>query len=700
MSRLTDLLRQVRNSDAQLGADLEKEVTALTKRRSFGLVFERHQPEAVEIPHQPIRRGAKVRKLPARADSAQRDDRIWRVESVAPGAMADREAELIEIAVDEPERTTARLDDLVVVLEFEDKIYPGLAQTGTICRGSEDAFHTVINAENFHALEMLTYTHRSSVDLIYIDPPYNTGNAWIYNDNYVASGDDYRHSKWLAFMERRLRVAADLLTPDGVLCISTGSDEVHRLELLVEQLFPAKIVQIIAVQVTAGGKSTAGINTLNEYLVCATPEDFIPGPTSFTGGVSRTPWEGLVLATFTREQRPNQAYPIFVDCKTGALHSVGPSLTSLVRSGNYAGELADFKYEVEAPEGTVALWPITSKGEERVWRLAPDRFANDWAKGYIKISENQRRADRNRFSIQYLPAGVIKKVESGDIQILGKEEGLPTLLLGENRTAGASLPSIWTEKSFRTSVGTDHLKTVLGGKDFPYPKPVPLIADVIRGFLPNLDGGTVLDYFAGSGTTLEAVLAANSADGGSRKAIIITNNEVSALDSKRLRASGYRKGDLEWEERGVYQAVTRPRIQAISSGISRTGERFSDGYSANISFFDLTYETPLSVRHNRSFDRIAPLLWMRAGSVGRVISSLADQGWDTSETYAVLEDLDQSDEFLERVRDTASIRMVFVITDDDAAFQMVCRELPSDLNVVRLYESYVQNFELNRGRNL
>lgn len=697
MSRLTDLLRQLRSADAQLGADLEKEIAALAKRRSFGLVFERHQPEAVELPGQPVRRTSKVRVLPRRGDTGKGDQRLWRVESldVEDGV---RVARLVEANSDSPESATAAIEDLVVVAEFRDPIYPGLIATGTINRGRERPSQVVINGENFHVLEMLTYTHRGKIDLIYIDPPYNTGNEWIYNDNYVATNDDYRHSKWLAFMERRLVVASKLLSSKGALCVSIGSDEIHRLKLLIDQLFPHLVVQVIAVQVTAGGKATAGVNTLNEYVVCATPEDFVPGPTSFTGGVSRTPWEGLVLAGFDRTQRPNQAYPIFVDSVTGNFHSVGPSLATLQRNGSYAGPASDFVFDTVAPTGTVALWPITSKGEERVWRLAPDRLEKDWIKGYIKISNNRRSGERNPFSVQYLPAGVIAKVESGEIPTLGHENEVPTLRLGENTTVGAAVPSIWTEKGYRTSAGTEHLKNVFRDKRFPYPKPIELVTDLVRAFTSGKTDAIVLDFFGGSGTTVEAVMNANASDQGSRQAILVTNNEVSAEDNSRLRSAGHRKGDAFWEAKGIFEYVARPRIEAVTSGIRPDGSKLSEGFEENVALFELTYETPLSIRHNRAFERIAPMLWLRAGSIGRIINDLGGRGWDVSDVYAVLENIDSSDAFLAAVRGTESVRTVFVVTDNDAAFQMVCRELPSELHVVQLYESYLQNFELNQGR--
>ena len=149
-------------------------------------------------------------------------------------------ADLEQLDQDEPETKTVSIDDLVVVAEFKDTIYPGLVETGRVQRGGDKPFHTVINAENFHALELLTYTHRHAIDAIYIDPPYNTGaKDWKYNNDYVEADDDYRHSKWLAFMERRLDLAKELLNPDdSVLIVTIDEREIHRLGLLLEQIFP------------------------------------------------------------------------------------------------------------------------------------------------------------------------------------------------------------------------------------------------------------------------------------------------------------------------------------------------------------------------------------------------------------------------------------------------------------------------------
>ena len=217
MSRLNDLLRELRSREPALARDLEQEVAALADRRAFGLNFERHLPEAVELPGRKVRKGDKVRVLPPRGQKSKKsDEMLWRVVGIYRSAgtatleplvpsVQDARGPVVEEGEAGFETRTEALDDLVVVGEFRDPIYPGLVSTGKVERGGDKPFHAVINAENFHVLETLLFTHRGRVDCIYIDPPYNTGaKDWKYNNDYIEGDDLYRHSKWLAFMERRL----------------------------------------------------------------------------------------------------------------------------------------------------------------------------------------------------------------------------------------------------------------------------------------------------------------------------------------------------------------------------------------------------------------------------------------------------------------------------------------------------------------
>ncbi len=190
MSRLTDLIARAKAKDRALGDELEQEFKAVASRRAFGLNFERHRPESVELPGRPIRRGGgKVRILPPRGSTAKGDLRLWKVLRIDEGD-GKRTAHVSLIDAAEPDTTDVATDDIVVVAEFRDYIYPGLVSTGKVERGADKPYHTVINGENFHGLEALTFTHRGKIDAIYIDPPYNTGaRDWKYNNDYVEEED-------------------------------------------------------------------------------------------------------------------------------------------------------------------------------------------------------------------------------------------------------------------------------------------------------------------------------------------------------------------------------------------------------------------------------------------------------------------------------------------------------------------------------
>src|SRR4051812_32161128 len=246
---------------------MESEFRALSSRLSFGLNFERHSPEAVELPQRPVRKGDKVRVLPPRGSTAKGDQRLWQVKKIVKDGDTKR-AELETL--DTPaEQQTASLDDLVVVAEFRATIYPGLVSTGSVSRGGDKPWHTVINGENYHVLKALTWTPRGKIDAIYIDPPYNSGaKDWKYNNDYVEGNDLYRHSKWLAMMERRLLIARELLNPaDSVLIVTIDEKEYLRLGLLLEQLFPDGIIQMISIVINRKGNPRRGeFSRCEEYI--------------------------------------------------------------------------------------------------------------------------------------------------------------------------------------------------------------------------------------------------------------------------------------------------------------------------------------------------------------------------------------------------------------------------------------------------
>jgi len=440
-----------------------------------------------------------------------------------------------------------------VINHHQDVPYKVLEQQYTYSNGSEiEAFvseNKIIHGDNLEALKSLLPQYEGKIKCVYIDPPYNTGNeGWVYNDNVndpkikkwlgqvvgKENDDLTRHDKWLCMMYPRLKLIKKLLHLDGKLVISLSYHELASLTLLCKEIFADKQIVTVTVQ-TSGGKPSGGFNYIQEYLIFIVPVDFEPNSLSFAGGKSRSPYEGLTLATFNKIQRPNQTYPIYVNKETGCFEGVGKSLNQRIKDGVYKGKIEDFVYDYnEAPDNCVCIWPVTSKGDDCVWRLIPDRLLKDWEKGYIKISPNTSKNNNNLFSIQYLPEGVIKKIEKGELEVLKSGDEIPTLEFGENKTVGSQIPTIWNEKTFHTVNGTKLLNDIFQIKTFNYPKPIELIEEVIRSISNPND--IVLDSFAGSGTSAHAILNLNKQDGGNRKFILIEMEDyANTITAERVK---------------------------------------------------------------------------------------------------------------------------------------------------------------------
>lgn len=711
MSRLTDLLAQARKTDPQLAADLEAEFRQLTRHNQFGLVFERHQPEAVEPPGRPVRRGDTVRVPPPRGSLTIGDTRHWVVtdlERTPDGKQAHLTEADVDPEVREPATSTAALEDLVVVARFEDPIYPGLVETGRVENGGPDKpFHTVINAENFHALEMLTYTHRHKVDCIYIDPPYNTGaKDWKYNNDYVEADDDYRHSKWLSFMERRLQVARELLNPeDSVLIVTIDEKEYLRLGMLLEQTFPEARMQMVSTVINPAGSTRDGsFARTDEYIY------FVQFGASKVRRVELSDsWRlnpkdkrttqmlwSMLKRTGTGKNRtdsPNLFYPIFVHEDGSGIHSIGEVLP-----------LGVDRHSIEPPVGTIPAYPIHDDGTEGRWQVSRDALPGLIEAGFVRIG---RRSPMQGFTISYLKAGEQKKVLDGTYEIHGRR---PDGSVISNSIMQRFIPgSAWRIPGHDASRhGSNMVRAFLPDRKFPFPKALYAVEDALRFFVKDKPNAVVLDFFAGSGTTAHAVMRLNKQDGGRRQCISVTNNEVSADEQKGLRKQGLRPGDPEWEQWGICDYVTKPRITAAITGETPAGDPIkgaykftdefpmADGFEENAAFFTLTYEAPRQVRRNRAFARVAPMLWLKAGSRGRIISSLPERGWDVAQTYGVLEDMDHAPEFLAALEADPQVGMAFIVTDSEVAFQSVARQPPEHTTAVRLYESYLHNFQINR----
>ncbi len=358
-----------------------------------------------------------------------------------------------------PEEVEERLRTHLPVLdEVPERYIPGSS--------ASSPNHILIEGDNLEALTALTYTHEGRIDVIYIDPPYNTGNKdFSYNDHYVDADDDYRHSKWLSFMSKRLRIAKRLLSDRGVIFISIDDNEQANLKLLCDEMFGRGnfIAQVIWERAYAPVNLKKHFSESHDYIVC------------YAKRVANAICNGLPRTDEANSKYKNPDNDPRGLWRTDNL-AVGPRVESQV-------------YEITTPSGR-KVWPP----EGYCWRLSKERFEE-----YVKDNR-------------------IWFGENGDLV------PAPKRFMAEVKNSMTPM-TVWKY----TEVGHSQdamrsLRDIFDGKVlFTYPKSVPLIERVVR--LYSFKDSTVLDFFAGSGTTMHAVMQLNKEDGGHRQCILVTNNE-------------------------------------------------------------------------------------------------------------------------------------------------------------------------------
>ncbi len=416
-SELDVLLDKV--DDPILRADIRSQVERLRAKRTFGLVFESHLPERVRLPEHPLRVGVKVayRDNP---DSPAYEVRAIRGKVVTLRKVRNPDGSFLSAAQAlEVTDETSQMSTLVVVADFGEPVFPGLRHLGSVERGGNKRAHVVIKGENYHVLQTLQFTHAGKVDCVYIDPPYNGGaRDWKYDNNYVDETDAYRHSKWLAFMERRLLLAKQLLNPrDSVLIVTIDEKEYLRLGLLLEQLFSGCTIQMTTIVINP--KGTARYNEFSrveEYAffvfiggakLQSTGSDMLTGRdyASETDvrwrGLARTGRKGL------RSNNPGSWYPIFLNKSDFSIHSIGDAIAKDVDEST-----------VNAPPGTIAVWPPTKDGHQYSWSTVPETLRSIHAKGGFKTGRINHK--KRSYPFYYLSSGAFDKIAKGDIIVVGR----------------------------------------------------------------------------------------------------------------------------------------------------------------------------------------------------------------------------------------------------------------------------------------
>lgn len=660
-TQLEALVSRVAELDATLASDITLQLKHAARDREFGLVFNRHMPEMVELYGRVVRRGDKVR--------VAGEQPLYTVARTS-GRGAERVAVVVSTTTAEVREHL--VSDLVVVADFDDPIYPGLKSTGRVERGGDKPFHAVINAENFHALRALHFTHHAKVDCIYIDPPYNTGGDLTYNDKRVAREDANRHSKWLSFMERRLKLAKELLKPTGVIIAAIDDNEHAYLKLLMDRIFGESnfIANLVwdAPTTHAGKTAVCGFDYMLVYA-----KDTVAHLTALTEGKWQEPVGGkdellrvverVRQGGGTQSDAEKRLKEWTKKARSEGIVSAGTAMFTKVDDDWRVFTTGDLTGPSVRPN---LAYPITDPDTGKVYPPpSGGRTAWAWSK------ERMEQA-----------------IKDGRVYFGGSTPRLKVFL--EDKGGVAPNAYFYTARSRATRA----LEDIFNERRFDYPKDTTVLARWIGIVTGNNPDAVVLDFFGGSGSTMHAVMDMNAADDGRRQCILVTNNEVNAATEKELIKAGHRKGDPEWEAQGIHSRVTRPRIETVVTGVREDGSHYSEGLSENVEFFDLTYEDAERVGLGHAYEAVSPLLWLRAGATGERIP--ITDGFAVTDTYAVLFNPDRWKPFTTALRGK-DIRCVYVVTDTDAVFERVKEHLPAGVDTVRLYEDFLSTFKFTTG---
>lgn len=684
MAQLEDLVAEV--ADPELREAIASEVAELKRRTKFGLVFEKHIPEIAVLGNVAVEPGDLVVRR-------QEQDEPFRVRSIK-----GKKATVVPANGAGSAEQQIALSDLMVVKGFREPLFPTLTSLERVERSEAKPFHGVINGENYHALQLLSFALEGQVDCVYIDPPYNSGATdWKYNNRYVDANDRWRHSKWLSMMDKRLRLAKRMLRPDGVLIVTIDENEVHHLGMLLEQVMEGHLLYTITIVINPKGTYKINFGRVDEYAIFCVPdtgEELIAGrPLVASPEVlsdldadlehdegEESADEPPELAADTREyedlylrrrgaessfryQRPNQFYAIYVDENERKVVGIGPLLGP------------EDPYKITRKKGVLSVYPIDSDGNERVWRY---------------VRETMER---------YIDEGAI---------VVGRKTG-DTYALNHRRLRNPvrRLKSVWWDRAHDAGVhGTNVLTRLLGRPSaFPFPKSIYAVKDCLAAVCRNRPDALIVDFFAGSGTTLHSTALLNAEDDGSRRCILVTNNEVEPRAARRLNRQGFYPGDPEFEAEGIYESVTKPRVTAAITGVRpdgqaipgnyRGGRPFADGFEENVEFYRLAYIDPDQVELGRSFELLLSILWLAAGAIGPQHGdpskpfSVAD-----GSPYAILFDEAYLRAFVDTLRARPDVSHIYFVTDSEEAYTEMAALVGRERKTYMLYRDYLRHFRV------
>lgn len=435
--------------------------------------------------------------------------------------------------------------------------------------GSPPYRNLLIEGDNLAALRILRAALRGKVRCIYIDPPYNRGNRdFIYQDRFVEKDDAYRHSKWLEFLYQRLTLARELLAPDGVLLASIDDDNHARLDLLLEQVFPGMRIGSLVWR----KRRTSNAANIEHFFSCDHEYILAYGGPRFAFAGSEKRWSGYtnwderhqdwwasdnLTLGFTREQRPNLYYPLY-NPETDIWYPCDPNNVWRFASRERLNgrEVRTAPMEDLIAEGRVYFPPEDNPAFYHSVEEIKAAIAEGTAPPFLEADPNLefwvgKKIGRNKPRLKRF-----KKELRNEVQPLSS--WIAEIERGADET-GFEEEGAWHIRSGMTAEGTRALRAI--GLSFPYPKPPSLLRNLVRQATGPDD--LVLDFFAGSGTTGQAVLEVNAEDGGNRRFILVSSTEATADNP----------------DRNVCRDVAQPRLKAVLERLERETGKPQPGFA-------------------------------------------------------------------------------------------------------------------------
>ena len=404
-----------------------------------------------------------------------------------------------------------------------------------------------------------------------------------------------------------------------------------------------------------------------------------------------------------RSHSPGCFYPIFINPINKKISDIGDPLP-------LDGDIKSVPDRL----GLVTVWPIArGTGDDKVWQMSAPNLRKLVEAGFAKVGAHDKK--RDRWSLLYLGRNQRERIARGELIITGRDaNGVAQVEETGERIPLAIPKSVWNRQAHHAGeYGSRLIRSIIPGRNFAFPKSIYAVRDCLKAIVINKPNALILDFFAGSGTTLHAVNLLNAADGGQRRCILVTNNEVSADEEKTLRAAGHKPGDAAWEALGIARHVTWPRTVCSIRGENIKGEPLKGqylgserdmaaGFAANAIYFKLGFLDKTSVALGRQFAALLPLLWMQAGARGECPQldegdALPSMLLLPQNGFAVLLQEKGLVALRAGMEQHADVSDVCIVADCPENFARLAVQF-ADKHCHYLYHDYLENFRINADK--